>query len=198
MTSIALFGTSADPPTTGHQQILSWLADHYDRVFVWASNNPFKSHQTPLEHRATMLRLLVEEIDPPCENVQFRQELSSPRSIVTIELARQLYPNAEFTFVIGSDLVAQLPSWYRIADVVQAVKLLVIPRPGHGITETDLKELKEMGADVAIANLTGLPVSSTTYRQVHDPHLLTARIEDYIHRERLYSCRDAMPKIPTR
>ena len=198
MTTIALFGTSADPPTTGHQQILSWLSQRFDRVFVWASNNPFKLHQTPLLHRAAMLRLLVEDIDPPCDNLLFQQELSSPRTIVTIDLAREKYPDAEFTFVIGSDLVAQLPQWYRIADVVQTVKLLVIPRPGHIITETDLKELKEMGARVSIADLTGLPVSSTTYRQVHDPHLLIPPIEAYIHREHLYSCQNAGAKIQTR
>ncbi|NEP57541.1 MAG: nicotinic acid mononucleotide adenylyltransferase, partial [Symploca sp. SIO2G7] len=26
---IALFGTSADPPTAAHQAILSWLSHHY-------------------------------------------------------------------------------------------------------------------------------------------------------------------------
>ena len=42
---IALFGTSADPPTAGHQKILRWLSEGYDRVAVWAADNPFKCHQ---------------------------------------------------------------------------------------------------------------------------------------------------------
>jgi cytidyltransferase-like protein len=63
MKRIALFGTSADPPTSGHQAILNWLSQHYDLVAVWASDNPFKSHQTPLEHRSRMLRLLIEELN---------------------------------------------------------------------------------------------------------------------------------------
>jgi nicotinate-nucleotide adenylyltransferase len=65
MVNIALFGTSADPPTSAHQAILNWLSYHYDHVAVWASDNPFKTHQTPLEHRSTMLRLLIEDISPP-------------------------------------------------------------------------------------------------------------------------------------
>ena len=32
MVNIALFGTSADPPTSAHQAILNWLAAHYDHV----------------------------------------------------------------------------------------------------------------------------------------------------------------------
>ncbi|MGB3262812.1 MAG: adenylyltransferase/cytidyltransferase family protein, partial [Microcoleus sp.] len=55
MQKIALFGTSADPPTAGHKTILSWLSQHFDWVAVWASDNPFKSHSTSLEHRSAML-----------------------------------------------------------------------------------------------------------------------------------------------
>ena len=47
---VALFGTSADPPTSGHQKILSWLSERYDWVAIWAADNPFKSHQTSLTH----------------------------------------------------------------------------------------------------------------------------------------------------
>jgi len=58
-----LFGTSADPPTAGHQAILSWLSERYDWVAVWAAD-PLKSHQTPLSHRGSMLRLLIERLIP--------------------------------------------------------------------------------------------------------------------------------------
>jgi nicotinate-nucleotide adenylyltransferase len=33
---VALFGTSADPPTAGHQAIIRWLSEHFDHVAVWA------------------------------------------------------------------------------------------------------------------------------------------------------------------
>jgi len=36
-----LFGASADPPTAGHQAILSWLSELLrDWVAVWAADNP--------------------------------------------------------------------------------------------------------------------------------------------------------------
>jgi nicotinate-nucleotide adenylyltransferase len=194
MSSIALFGTSADPPTAGHQQILVWLSHHFDLAVVWASDNPFKSHQTPLEHRAAMLRLMIDDIDPPRHNIVFCPELSSPRALVTIDLAQQRWQEADLTFVIGSDLVKELPRWYRAAEIFQNVKLLVIPRPGYATAAVDLEQLRHMGAEVAIADITGLPVSSTAYRQVHNPDLLTPPVKAYIHQKQLYSCEDVSRK----
>jgi nicotinate-nucleotide adenylyltransferase len=145
MISIALFGTSADPPTAGHQSILVWLADHYDEVAVWASDNPFKSHQTPLEHRAAMLQLLIDEIYPPRNNIHLHSELSSPRSFITVARARQQWAAAELTLVIGADLIAQLAQWYRVEELLQQVRLLVVPRPGYPIAQADLATKRSHG-----------------------------------------------------
>ena len=194
MTRIALFGTSADPPTSGHQAILDWLSQRFDWVAVWASDNPFKSHQTPLEHRQTMLRLLISELDPPRHNISLNPELSSPRTLETVRLAKQNWPHADLTFIIGSDLVTQLPRWYRVEELLQQVHLLVVPRPGYAIEDSSLDELRRMGASVAIAHFTPPPVSSTGYRQYRDRTNLTTTIEDYINREQLYECQDATPK----
>ncbi len=183
---IALFGTSADPPTSGHQAIIHWLAHQFDWVAVWASDNPFKSHQTPLEHRGTMLRLLINDI-PNHNNVGFHPELSNPRALITVERARRIWTEAELTLVIGSDLLPQLHRWYQVEDLFRQVKLLVIPRPGYPIDDSDLFLLRRQGAEVAIANLTGLPVSSTTYRQGQNSAVLVPPVEAYIHQERLYA-----------
>ncbi|HEY9627750.1 MAG TPA: nicotinate-nucleotide adenylyltransferase [Coleofasciculaceae cyanobacterium] len=186
MPQIALFGTSADPPTAGHQAIIVWLADHYDRVAVWASDNPFKSHQTPLEHRSTMLQLLIDAIDPPRQNVQLHLDLSHPRALVTVERASQIWVNAELTLVIGSDLVAQLPRWYQVEELLKQVKLLVVPRWGYRLTEAEAEPLRQMGARVAIANLAVPAVSSTDYREEGNPNIVMPPIEAYIHRQHLY------------
>jgi nicotinate-nucleotide adenylyltransferase len=118
MTEIALFGTSADPPTAGHRVILEWLSEHFDRVAVWASDNPFKNHQTSLEHRAMMLALLIRDIDSPQKNICLRQDLSDRRSLFSVEKARQVWgEDAEYTLVIGSDLAGQIRRWYRAGEL---------------------------------------------------------------------------------
>ncbi|GAB4150950.1 MAG: nicotinate-nucleotide adenylyltransferase [Cyanobacteria bacterium J069] len=188
---IALFGTSADPPTKAHQDILVWLAEQFDEVAVWASNNPFKSHQTPLEHRTAMLRLMVAEIRPIRRNLHVYPDLSHPRALVTVNRARRRWKQATFTLVVGSDLVAQLPKWYRVEALLRDVDLLVVPRPGYPLRDADLEPLRQLGATVAIAPHQGIPASSTAYRTERDPHLLIPPIEAYIHQQRLYTpCQD--------
>ena len=46
--AIALLGTSADPPTRGHQVLLEGLLNRYGQVATWASDNPLKQHDAPL------------------------------------------------------------------------------------------------------------------------------------------------------
>lgn len=194
MKRIALFGTSADPPTAGHKTILNWLYQHFDWVAVWASDNPFKSHQTSLEHRSAMLLLMIQEINSPQQNLCLYPELSSPRTLETVARAKSMWGNADFTLVIGSDLVEQLPRWYQVEDLLKQVQLLVVPRPNYPPQELDLWQLRRMGADVAIASLNAPDVSSTSYRETGDTDALTPTIEDYINRENLYAWHEAQKR----
>mgnify|MGYP000656798518 CR=1 FL=1 len=193
---IALFGTSADPPTAGHQEICRWLGQHYDWVAVWASDNPFKSHQTPLAHRSRMLSLMLEEMrspspSPPVVNIDLHQNLSSPRTLETVAKARDLWgQDADLTVVIGSDLIPQLSRWYRIDDLLQQVQLLIVPRSGYPLEDQSLQELKLMGGRIAIAHVHPPSVSSTDYRKHGDHTTITPPIAAYINRENLYPCQN--------
>jgi nicotinate-nucleotide adenylyltransferase len=188
MKTIALFGTSADPPTAGHQTILRWLSEHYDLVVVWASDNPFKDHQATLKQRTQMLRLAIEEIDPPRNNISLREELSDRRTLITVQKAREIWgDDAEFTVVIGSDLVAQIRKWYRIKELLKQVQILIVPRPGYTIAQKDLEALTNLGGKYAIANVDAPPVSSTTYREEKDSDLITPAVQNYISQNNLYS-----------
>jgi nicotinate-nucleotide adenylyltransferase len=195
MIHVALFGTSADPPTVGHQTILQWLSDRFDQVAVWASNNPFKVHQTPLFHRIAMLQLVINDIDR--SNLRLYPQLSHARTIHTLESVREIWPNAQFTLVIGSDLIGQLLTWYRVDELFGQVDLLIIPRPGHPIQQSQLQQLRQRGATLAIADLIGLDTSSSTYREHHDSDELTPSVAAYIHRKQLYLCQaDSREKQP--
>ena len=194
MRQIALFGTSADPPTAGHQAIIRWLSHHYDWVAVWASDNPLKSNQTPLAHRTAMLALLIEDIAPLRHNVALYPELSSPRTLETVEKAQQLWASAALTLALGSDLVWQLPRWYRVEDLLRQVQLLVVPRRGYSLDSAGFEQLRQLGARVALADMVPPDVSSTAYRENRVRQALTPRVEAYINREQLYSCQHAAQK----
>ncbi|MCG8368086.1 MAG: nicotinate-nucleotide adenylyltransferase [Pseudanabaenales cyanobacterium] len=200
MIRIALFGTSADPPHQGHQAIMRWLSQAFDYVAVWAADNPYKTHQTPLVDRTAMLGLMIEEIQSPQRNLRLHLELSYGRSIFTIEQARQHWPDAAFTLVVGADIVRQLPHWYRSQDIFSQVQILVIPRPGYPIEEDGLMELRQQGAKVEIANVPETyDVSSTEYRTSEETRGLPPAIQAYIDQNDLYSCQEnSKEKLSTR
>lgn len=219
---IALFGTSADPPTLGHQKILEWLSQTYDTVWIWASDNPFKQHPVDLDHRTAMLRQCVAEIcgesglNPlrakaatqprtsthtsviaeggGCRNLEVDPSLSHPRSLITLERARRRSPQAAFTLVIGSDLAAQVPNWYRAEALLASVTLLIVPRPGFSLERKTLSWLRQK-TSVAIAPIQGPAVSSTQYRR-GDREVVSPVVQAYIERENLYPTPSATPSTP--
>lgn len=189
MCNVALFGTSADPPSIGHQQILQWLDNHYDHVWVWVSDNPFKTHQASLSDRLKMMELTIAAIEPPAQTITLYPELSHPRTINTVESAKQILPLANFTLVIGGDLVSQLSTWYRAQDLLRQVKLLVVPRQGVTIAPIDLQRLTNMGTVVEIApESTSIPnVSSSDYRNNGNSSVIIPTVAAYIQQESLYA-----------
>lgn len=184
--NIALFGTSADPPTLGHQAILEWLATRFDQVAVWASDNPFKPKQTPLHHRQAMLALMIETLAVVHDNVALLPQLAYSRSLYSVQQAQTDFPDSELTLVVGSDLVDTIPTWYGAHELLRLVKLLIVPRPGTPIQSTNLQALETMGGRLAIADFEGPRVSSTDYRQQGHYSMIPA-IADYIKHHSLYS-----------
>jgi nicotinate-nucleotide adenylyltransferase len=189
---IALFGTSADPPTIGHGAILQYLTQHYDHAAIWAAENPFKPQQTPLAQRHHMLQLLIDNplsgerpLSP--EALRVYPELSHTRTWHSLEAARQIWPTAEFTLVVGTDLIQQITQWYRAIDLLQAVKLLVIPRQGYDLQTADLAPIHALGTPMTIAQITPPKAASSEYRQQGQQSLTTPSIQAYIEREQLYA-----------
>jgi nicotinate-nucleotide adenylyltransferase len=188
---IALFGTSADPPTIAHQEIISWLASQYDLVAVWAADNPYKQHGASLEQRSQMLELLIKEIEPPvAPYAQVYRSLSSRRTFESLVTARKIWNDSEFILTIGADLVTQLPQWYRASELLAQVKLLIVPRTGNKIEPADLQHLQKLGAQIAIAPLSTPIISSTAIRNSHSIQGMTPSVATYIRQNNLYSIID--------
>ncbi len=194
-TRVALFGTSADPPHVGHQSILNWLAHEFDQVAVWAAENPFKANQSPLSDRAEMLRLLIATL-PDAGRIGVYQSLSDRYSIHSIARARQIWPNATFSLVVGADLVSQLPQWYKATEIFDQVEILVFPRPGYTIQGPALYALQQQ-AKVTIAQPPQqYNIASSRYRTAECnqvPDDLPPVIRDYISEHHLYPCLQKSP-----
>jgi nicotinate-nucleotide adenylyltransferase len=188
MTKVALFGTSSDPPTLAHYAILQWLSTHFDQVAVWTSDNPFKSHFCDLQHRINMLNLLIQDLHiNQVLNVNYYAQLSHLRSLITVQNAQSIFPNnSSFFLVIGGDLISQIPRWYKCQELLSQVYLLIIPRQGFSLDNSDLKNLESLGAKYTISSFNPPEISSSFYRKSKQDNLLLSSVKSYINEHNLY------------
>ena len=181
---LALLGTSADPPTLGHQALLEQLLGHYNRVATWASDNPLKTHGASLQQRAELVAALVAAIDNP--RLEHVQPLSSPWAITTLERARARWPNADLVFVVGSDLLPQIPNWRQAPQLLQQCQLTVVPRRGWPVEADAIAQVKQLGSRVQVLDVPVPATASSALRERPDPAQLPPALWPLLHKHNLY------------
>jgi len=185
---IALFGTSADPPTVGHKALLKGLSSLFPKVITWASDNPIKAHSLSLEIRFKLLKILVKEIDNP--HIELNQNISSPWTIETLKKANRLWPSSRLTFVIGSDLIKEIPHWEQAKDVLNKAQIAIAPRAGWPIHQEDLDELKSLGGRLKLLSLEIPNTSSTTSRNNPNIKNIPHSIFTFLTNQNLYNIKN--------
>jgi nicotinate-nucleotide adenylyltransferase len=192
--TVALLGTSADPPTEGHRALLKGLAEHYDQVATWASDNPFKQHGAPLAVRAQLLKALVADIGD--RRVQHVQDLSSPRALNTVLEAAERWPQRELVFVVGGDLAAQVPRWWRAPELLQRCRLAVVPRQGFSLDPAALDNIRALGGRPELVHLSVPATASSAIRRDPSPEQVPAALWAELVRHNLYGLGQQPSRTP--
>ncbi len=191
---VALFGTSADPPTLGHRTLLAGLIRHYPLVRTWASDNPFKTHGAPLAVRAALLEAVVESLESP--KLRLDQSLSSPRALDTLKRAAQQWPDAELVFVVGSDLLPQIQRWYAADEILHRCRLAVVPRLGWPLDSLQIEQLNQRGGRVEVLPLEIPATASSAIRRHPDPQLVPPELWPVLLEQNLYGLRTCQASRP--
>ena len=122
--SIALFGTSADPPTIGHKKILEELSKIYALTISYVSNNPQKKHIEDLSIRSHLLKTLIEDLDNP--KILFNQSVSSQWAVESVKKCKEIYEFNNLDFVIGSDLIKDIFYWKNFDKIIEEVSFCLL------------------------------------------------------------------------
>jgi nicotinate-nucleotide adenylyltransferase len=89
-------------------------------------------------------------------------------------------------FVVGSDLVAQIPSWKQAEAVLKACVLAIAPRAGWPLQPKQLEPLTQLGGRVVILPLQVPATASSALRQTPDPAQLPAALLPLLLKHNLY------------
>jgi nicotinate-nucleotide adenylyltransferase len=131
--NIALLFGSFNPVHNGHLAMAhaALQSNKCDEVwFVVSPHNPLKSLNTlaSANDRAHMvsLALMHEERIKLC-TIEF--DMPKPSyTIHTIYKLKEEYPSFNFHILCGTDVVNQLPAWYKYEELIQSVTFLVCSR----------------------------------------------------------------------
>ena len=181
---IAIFGTSADPPTIGHKKILEELSNNYSYIITYASDNPKKKHKEDIFFRKLLLETLIKDINNP--KIIFNQKISSPWAIETIEKCKNIYAFNKLDFVIGSDLITEIFSWKNFDKIIHEVRLIIIKREGYPISSNTLKMLETNEVSFEMSTLNIPNISSSIVRLNNNYSDLPKALIDIMKKNNLY------------
>ena len=182
--SIALFGTSADPPTIGHKKILEELSKIYAFTIGYVSNNPNKNHKEDISIRSHLLKTLIEDLDNP--KILFNQSVSSQWAVESIKKCKRIYELNNLDFVIGSDLIKDIFDWKNFDKITNEVSFLVILREGYPVESNTLKMLENYRVKFKISTIKTPNISSSKFRLNFNCSNLPSSLIDIVKRNKLY------------
>ena len=182
--SIALFGTSADPPTIGHKKILEELSKIYAFTVSYVSNNPNKKHKEDISIRSYLLRTLVENLDNP--KILFNQSISSEWAIESIKKCKRIYESDNLDFVIGSDLIKDIFYWKNFDKIIREVSFFIILRKGYPVQSNTFKMLETYNVKFKISTIKIPNISSSKFRLNFNYSNLPKSLIDFVKKNNLY------------
>ncbi|GLS26908.1 putative nicotinate-nucleotide adenylyltransferase [Marinibactrum halimedae] len=208
--AVALFGGTFDPIHVGHLRMALELrqALGVNEVRLVPCHQP-PHRGLPLrtsQQRAEMLTLAVSECDGLSTDLRELDRDGPSYSIDTvIEVRQEVGAATPLMLAMGMDSFIHFPSWYRSEEFLQYTHLVVMTRPGYGLTShlnTDLSSLlnKQMTQQemqscpcggVLIVQQTPLPISATQIREALQTgssvqYLVPDVVRQYIQQNQLY------------
>ena len=181
---IALFGTSADPPTIGHKKILEELSKIYAFTIGYVSNNPNKNHKEDISIRSHLLKTLIDDLDNP--KILFNQKISSQWAVESIKKCKEIYKFNNLDFVIGSDLIKDIFYWKNFDKIILEVSFFIILREGYPVELNTLKMLETYKVKFKISTIKIPNISSSKLRSNFNYSNLPTSLIDIVKKNNLY------------
>ncbi len=129
---VAVFGGSFNPPHVGHAMVAAWLrwADRVDEVWLLpAFRHAFDKSLAPFDVRVRACEALSTVLGVGFRVETIESTLPTPSYTVrTLDALAARHPEHRFRFVVGADVLPQLPQWREWARVAEQYAPIVVGR----------------------------------------------------------------------
>ena len=131
---IGLLGGSFNPAHPGHRHVINVARRRLKLEQVWllvSPGNPLKPQRgmAPLEQRLASARTLADGRRVIASGIE--AFLGTRYTVDTLRLLLRRFPRARFVWLMGADLLEQLPRWRRWLEFAQRIPIAVLPRPSY-------------------------------------------------------------------
>lgn len=141
---IGIFGSSFDPITHGHL-VSAWEAAQWvglDKVIFLPSSQKRKDKTPNIsdEHRINMIKLAIENNDKfELDTYELEKNGWDCYTYYTMQHFKEKYPDDEVYFIMGADLLVDLPGWKHGKELVKENKLIVVQRDDVNMASVIMK-----------------------------------------------------------
>ena len=198
MQSMGIFGGTFDPPHVGHLILAAGARAQLGLerlLWVLTPDPPHKQGQSiaPLEHRLAMVKLAIAN-DPQFEISDVELTRPGPHyALDTVLLLAEQNPGTKLVYLMGGDLLRDLPQWHRPADFISACHLIgVMRRPGDAVDLNTLeKTLPGLSSKICFVEAPLLDIAAHDIRsRIAEGrpfrYFLTEKVYEYIIENGLY------------
>ncbi|KLI03239.1 nicotinate-nucleotide adenylyltransferase [Sporolactobacillus inulinus] len=145
---IGVYGGTFDPPHLMHLLIAEEALEAcgLDEVWFLPTYQPphvqEKHARASAEERADMVGLAIEENDrfKLCRLELERKGKSY--TVDTICLLNERYPDDSFYFILGADMVDDLPTWHKVGKLSELTSFIAFNRPGYPESHPDFADVQ--------------------------------------------------------
>lgn len=136
---IGIFGGTFNPPHMGHLLLANEVYHQMKLDEIWFMPNSIPPHKqkdkiVSNEDRKEMVQLLIKDIPYfKLETIEIDQETVS-YTADTMRLLTSKYPDNQFYFIIGGDMVEYLPKFKDIEILAKMVEFIGVTRNGYSLT----------------------------------------------------------------
>ena len=165
---IGLYGGSFNPPHLGHAMMILSVLMTQDLDEVWiipCGEAPHKDKLEPFDVRLKMCENTFGHINN-VHVTELENHLSTPSYTVnTLETIEKHRPDYQLFFIVGTDVVEDIPEWENAEGITDLARFMVVPRQGYPLMSLPTK----LGNAVIVKMGIELPeLSSTMIRKFQD------------------------------
>lgn len=186
---IAILGSSFNPPHLAHLSIARQVLDFCPIDYVWLmptfSYNPrFEKKLISFKHRLAMAKYLKR---PKVKVSDLEKIITGPSyTYKLIKILQKKCPNNDFSFIIGSDQLENLPQWYCWQKLLKICRFYVFPREGDKQIVL-YKNMEIINSPLLkLSRISSSQIRKKIKSRISIKNLTMAKVEKYIKENKLY------------